>query len=40
MIDNASFHKSQHTQDLIEQADCTVLLVPPYSLDFNKIEKF
>ncbi|MBW4462254.1 MAG: transposase [Nodosilinea sp. WJT8-NPBG4] len=39
-MDNASFHKSQHTQDLIEQAGCTVLFLPSYSLDFNKIEKF
>lgn len=40
VMDNASFHKSQHTQDLIEQAGCTVLFLPPYSPDFNKIEKF
>ncbi|MEP0949664.1 transposase [Leptolyngbya subtilissima DQ-A4] len=40
MMDNARFHKSQHTQNLIEQASCIVLFLPPYSLDFNKIEKF
>jgi len=40
VLDNASFHKSQRTQDLIQQAGCQVLFLPPYSPDFNKIEKF
>jgi len=40
VMDNASFHKSQRTQDLIEQAGCTLLFLPPYSPDLNKIEKF
>lgn len=40
VMDNASFHKSQRTQELIQQAGCQVLFLPPYSPDFNKIEKF
>lgn len=40
VLDNASFHKSQRTQEMIEQARCRVLFLPPYSPDFNKIEKF
>lgn len=40
VMDNASFHKSQRTQALIEQAGCTLLFLPPYSPDFNPIEKF
>lgn len=40
VLDNASFHKSQRTQELIEQAGCRVLFLPPYSPDLNKIEKF
>ncbi|MEM1292864.1 MAG: IS630 family transposase [Cyanobacteria bacterium P01_H01_bin.162] len=40
VMDNASFHKSQRTQEMIEQAGCQVLLLPPCSPDFNKIEKF
>ena len=40
VMDNASFHKSQRTQELIEKAGCRVLFLPPYSPDFNKIEKF
>lgn len=40
VIDNASFHKSLTLRELIEQAGCTVLFLPPYSPDLNKIEKF
>ncbi|MBD2112566.1 transposase [Nodosilinea sp. FACHB-141] len=40
VMDNASFHKSHRTQALTEQAGCTFLFLPPYSPDFNKIEKF
>ena len=39
-MDNASFHKSQRTQELIKQAGCKLLFLPPYSPDLNKIEKF
>ncbi len=40
IMDNASFHKSQETQQLIEQAGCKVLFLPPYSPDLNPIEIF
>ena len=40
VLDNASFHKSALTRQLIEQAGCTLLFLPPYSPDLNKIEKF
>lgn len=40
VMDNASFHKSSRIQTLIEQAKCRLLFLPPYSPDFNKIEKF
>lgn len=40
VMDNASFHKSEPLRELIEQAGCELLLLPPYSPDFNKIEKF
>lgn len=40
VIDNASFHKSMTIRELIEQAGCSVLFLPPYSPDLNKIEKF
>ena len=40
VMDNASFHKSRRTRELIEQAGCQLLFLPPYSPDLNKIEKF
>lgn len=40
VMDNASFHKSQKTRDLIESVGCKVIFLPPYSPDFNPIEKF
>ena len=40
VLDNASFHQSPRTRELIEQAGCRVLFLAPYSPDFNKIEKF
>ena len=40
IMDNASFHKSSRIRELIEQAECELLFLPPYSPDFNKIEKF
>jgi len=39
IMDNASFHKSEKTRMLIEQAVCQLLFLPPYSPDFNPIEK-
>ena len=38
-MDNASFHKSKRTKQLIESAGCGLLYLPPYSPDFNPIEK-
>ena len=40
IMDNASFHKSQNIQNLIKNAKCQLLYLPPYSPDFNPIEKF
>ena len=40
VMDNASFHKGKRVEQLIEQAGCQVLYLPPYSPDYNKIEKF
>jgi transposase len=40
VMDNAAFHKSQKTQELIESVGCKVIFLPPYSPDFNPIEKF
>jgi transposase len=35
ILDNASFHKSEKTKDLIEAANCNILFLPPYSPDMN-----
>lgn len=40
IMDNASFHKSEKTQKLIQSVDCKVIFLPPYSPDLNPIEKF
>lgn len=40
IMDNASFHKSLKTVELIESVGCKVIYLPPYSQDFNPIEKF
>jgi transposase len=40
VMDNASFHKSQKTKELIESVGCKVMFLPPYSPDLNPIEKF
>jgi len=40
VMDNASFHKSQRTRELIESVGCKVIFLPPYSPDLNPIEKF
>ena len=39
IMDNASFHKSQRTKELIENAGHQLLYLPPYSPDLNPIEK-
>jgi isftu1 transposase len=38
IIDNASFHKSARTQEIIENAKCQLRFLPPYSPDLNPIE--
>ena len=40
IVDNTAFHKSELTKTLIENAECRLFFLPPYSLDFNSIEKF
>ena len=40
VLDNATFHKSKKTKELIEKAGCQLLFLPPYSPDLNPIEKF
>ena len=38
LLDNASFHTSHKTRQLIESADCQRLFQPAYSPDLHKIE--
>lgn len=40
VMDNASFHKSKKTQELIESVGCKLVYLPPYCPDLNPIEKF
>lgn len=40
VMDNASFHKSQKTTELIRSVGCEIIFLPPYSPDYNPIEKF
>lgn len=40
ILDNASFHKSTRTKELIESVGCNLLFLPPYSPDLNPIEQF
>lgn len=40
IMDNASFHKSTKTVELIESLGCHLLYLPAYSPDLNPIEKF
>jgi transposase len=39
ILDNASFHSSPQTRQIIEEAGCDVLYLAPYSPDLNPIEK-
>lgn len=39
VLDNLSSHKDRHAIKLIEQAGAEVRFLPPYSPDFNPIEK-
>lgn len=38
VCDNATFHKGERIEQLIEQAGCQLLYLPPYSPDLNPIE--
>lgn len=38
IMDNASIHKGGNVEELITQAGCRLLYLPPYSPDFNPIE--
>ena len=38
ILDNASFHKSPQIKNIITQAGCSLLYLPPYSPDLNPIE--
>lgn len=39
IMDNATFHKSEKTKELIERAGLYLLFLPPYSPDYNPIEQ-
>ena len=39
VLDNATFHRKKVLQILAEQANCSMLFLPPYSPDLNPIEK-
>ena len=38
IMDNATFHKSQDMQEMLQKAGHTLLYLPPYSPDLNPIE--
>jgi len=38
VLDNASFHRAARLREILETAGCSLLLLPPYSPDLNKIE--
>lgn len=40
VMDNASFHKSPVIKQLLENAGCSLLYLPPYSPDLNPIENY
>jgi transposase len=40
VMDNAAFHRSVKTKELIESVGCKIIFLPPYSPDLNPIEKF
>lgn len=39
VLDNATFHKSMKTKELVKKAKCDLLFLPPYSPDLMPIEK-
>lgn len=40
ILDNARYHHAAETIEIIEKAGCSVLFLPPYSPNLNKIEGF
>jgi len=40
VLDNAKFHKSERTKEIIKQHYWDIVFLPPYSPDLNPIEKF
>ncbi|MDQ6961624.1 MAG: IS630 family transposase [Mariprofundaceae bacterium] len=40
IMDNASIHKVKQVKEIIEEAGCSLLYLPPYSPDFNPIEQY
>lgn len=39
LMDNINFHKSKKVLEIIEKSENKVLFIPPYSPEFNPIEK-
>ena len=39
ILDNARFHKTERTRDLIAATGAKLLYLPPYSPDYNPIEQ-
>lgn len=39
VLDNAAFHKSRTTWEIVKDAGCKLLFLPPYSPHLNPIEK-
>ena len=39
ILDNASFHKSAKSRELVEGSGCQLMYLRPYSPDLNPIEK-
>lgn len=38
-MDNASWHKSQKVKDFCNENNITIFFIPPYSPEFNAIER-
>ena len=40
VLDNATIHRKEKLFEIVKKHDVTLLFLPPYSPDLNKIEKF
>lgn len=40
VMDNYCIHKGAETKEIVENAGCKILFLPPYSPDFNPIENY